>query len=87
MDANRLAPYELLKDARRKVASLDPDYFRRRTNPFRNMDKVAVSTDQCREFQPTSPSKDHWIRGPREVMVVNAFESRQNVGQLSNQPR
>src|SRR5258708_10352513 len=87
VDANRLAANELLNDSRRKVASLDPDYFRRRTNSFSHLNEVAVSTDQCGEFQLASPIKDDWIRRPREVMVVNAFESRQNVGKLSDQFR
>ena len=85
MNTNGFAANELLDDFRREVASFNPDYFRWRTKQFRYMNEIVISADQCREFRFASPIKDGRIRCPNEIMFVNAFESRQNVGELSKQ--
>ena len=80
-----LTPKEIFYDCRREITSLDPNYFRRGSHPFRQMNEVAVSTDQSRECHPASPIEYEWVRGADKVMRIDALQPRDNVGQLPDQ--
>src|SRR5438876_9964882 len=56
------------------IASLDPEYFRRRADSFHQMNEVAIRTDHGGKLQPASPVKAWGIRSHLACDIRNALE-------------
>jgi hypothetical protein len=82
-----LLSQEVLNHPRRKVASLDPNHFGRRTQPLGQMHEIPIRTDKSQKLHPASPIENNGIRCANQIVVIHAFKRRHNVSQFANQLR
>jgi len=68
-----------------KIASFDPNHFRRRSQTFDQTNEVPVRAEQSSKLRSPRPLEDGWIGRTGEAVIVDAFQARDYVSKPSNQ--
>jgi hypothetical protein len=72
-------------NTRRKIAAVDADDFRRRPEALHDTNEVAVGGDDRDHSRVARPVEDYRIGSAEEVMVIDAHQIGQDIGEHPNQ--